>query len=125
MLPPSYTLTNGPIVTASLSDRVGKSLAIVGSRGLCVLDMHKDDGIFNNETSCVEGFHCQVEKFQLKTRQDRWRMFQKRDEQSFIVKAMTWWEQFNGSSEDVIVCVIQYVDGLDPNHYLVAWSSRR
>ena len=135
ILPPSYTMKYGPITIASIGDRFGRSLAVIGSKGLCVLDIHREDISIHNKTnnglceqyatSCLEGFQCQVDNFQLKNKQDRWQMFQRIDEQSFTVVAMAWWEDFNGSNEDIIIAVVKYVDRLHPHNYLVAWSSRR
>jgi hypothetical protein len=103
-----------------------------------VLDIHREDtthhNLSNNSTSstyataCLEGFECQFDKVQFnqfKSTKDHWRMFKKIDEQSFIVKAIEWWEGFNNTKEDVIIAVIEYIDKKQPRNYLVAWSSHR
>ena len=124
---------------AAIANSFGRSLAISGSRGLCVLDIHRDDASIVNAslgsqspssllqlpTSCHEGFECRKDTFQLRTKQDRWRMFSRQEEISFAVKAVTWWEDATDRCEDTIVAVIQYVESFDPSYYIVAWSSRR
>lgn len=124
---------------ATIANCFGRSLAISGSRGLCVLDIHRDDTSIVNAssgsprpnslpqlpTSCFEGFECNKDTFQLRTKHDRWRMFSRQEERSFAVKAVTWWEDASDKCEDTIVAVIQYVESVDPAYYIVAWSSRR
>ncbi len=139
MIPPIYLTGQGPIRIAAIAGRFGRSLVVVGSRGFCVLDIYREDVSVRNavsnplkhnavakfSTSCLEGFQCSTDHFQMKTKQDRWRMFSRNDESSFTVKALTWWENSNTGDEDVIVAVVKYTDTSDPCSYLVAWSSRR
>lgn len=135
MIPTSYSLNNGTIVTAAICEKFGRSIAVIGSRGLCVLDIHREhcskQMTFNSSqsaqysTSCLEGFECEASDFQFKSSKDRWRMFQRLEEQSFTVRAMVWWEGFGGLKEDVILAVVKYVNHVDACYYLVAWSSRR
>lgn len=137
-LPLSYITKYGPVASAALGNRFGRSLAVIGSRGLCVLDINRGDvthhSLSKNVTSpsyataCVEGFECQFDKFQynqFKSTKDHWRMFKRMDEQSFTVKAIVWWEEFNNTKEDIIIAVIEYMDKKDPRNHLVAWSSNR
>ncbi len=107
---------------------------MIGSKGLCVLDIRRESGAIKIDkqsdlskypTSCLRGFQCDVDEFQFKSKHDRWRMFQRTDEQSFTVSAMVWWEDFHGSEEDALVAIIKYSKDPDPSYYLVAWSSRR
>ena len=135
MVPQSYATQNGPIALATICGKFGRSLALFGSKGLCVLDIRRDNDLVDKAktirrnprylTSCVEGFQCDINHFQIKNNLDRWRMFQRRDEQSFTVTAMVWWENFCDCNEDVLICAVSYGGKLFPCHFLVAWSSRR
>jgi len=141
-LPLSYIGKHGPVVSAVIGNRFGRSIAVIGSKGLCVLDIHREDAtqptrsknatVAAYSTACAEGFECQFDKFDFKSSTEHWRMFKRQwrmfkrmDEQTFTVKSMVWWEQFNNTKEDIIVAIIEYADKKDPKNYLVGWSSHR
>lgn len=134
IIPVSYAKKYGPITMASISEKFGRSLIVVGSKGFCILDIHKrdvmkcssDDSPYTQlPTSCAEGFECYVNNTFPKSNINRWRMFQRSNENKFRVLAFTWWEGMNGKNEDGIVAVVEYLDEKDSGLYLVAWSTRR
>lgn len=131
MIPQAYIVKQGPIVSANIGDQYGRSLAIFGSRGLCVLKIHREnmklhyDAKSNDEafnlTTCVEGYECYVDKSCNRRSNDQWLMFHRTQEDLFSVKELCWWENYNGENEDVIVAIITYIKN-PSDHYLVAWS---
>ncbi len=100
------------------------------------LSIGRDDGMYtiNDKGSfpspCTPGFECfaQCSLAGVGSNHPKWRMFGKSDESSFVVQSMTWWErcnQANGSSEDILLGTIQYLDEGNQQYYFAGWSRRR
>ena len=77
---------NGPTVqSASIGEQYGRSLAIFCSKGLCVLNVHREttnshfskvDGEFEGSTTtCTHGFVCEEDEGKAKSTRDQWSMF--------------------------------------------------
>ena len=147
-IPHSYTSTHGPVRLATIGRRIGRSIAVASSRGLCVLDLslvvahngsnERDAG--SDRVRCVVGHACSNSPdaipIGMKNGNAKWRLFRnEKEEQSFRVVAMSWWErntEQNRTSEDLLVAAIEYMSpDKAPNqmqesqYFLVCWSRRR
>lgn len=114
----------------------GRSIAVAGSRGLCVLDLSigKESNINGIDGfppfPCSEGYECKTKSSGLGIglSHPKWRMFNEIEETSFMVKSMVWWERNNvnnGLSEDMILCAVKYSNESSQQYHLAAWSRRR
>jgi len=144
-VPTDYLSQNGPIRISSIGKKFGRSIAVAGHNGLCILDlsMHIEGEKIGKEgdfsTPCTSGFDCDDNSWSgIKSLYPKWRMFGiQEEEQSFTVKSMTWWERGlnTGVSEDILIAVIEYsgentvrnnsLVQSEAQNYLVAWSRRR
>eukprot|EP00957_Ditylum_brightwellii_P172685 13145866-Ditylum_brightwellii.AAC.1 len=158
-----------------MGKRLGRSIAVASERGVCLLDLSRmrssnggggDGNSSSGKTNkrkyspCVQGFVCSssnsnstmntTNHHHLNNNNiSKWRLFgNEKEEQSFRVIAMTWWERDSpsnpGVSDDLLLAVVQYADA-DGDHYhsqvsiggggaarryedqlyLVCWSRRR
>ena len=138
-VPSSYRSSNGCLEIGVIGKKYGRSVAVAASRGVCVLDLsigreenscttlNEDRGF---PSSCIEGHECSVQRplSGVGLNHPKWRMFSKVNETLFSVQNMTWWERshiLNGSSEDVLLCTVNYADEGSQQSYLVGWSRRR
>lgn len=117
VIPPNYLLNNGHCRLAAVSGD-GKSIAVAGDRGLCILDL-----CLRSDTKDSRQSHI--------PHTPQWKLFSRvNDERSFRVVHMVWWDrcqytksQSRKRSDDILFAVIQYsTSGLS---HLVAWSPRR
>ena len=109
-------------------------MAIFCSKGLCVLNVHREttnshfsnvDGeLEGSTTTCTHGFVCEEDEGKAKSTRDQWSMFFRTDENMFSVKSIKWWENYNGDNEDAIIAVITYTNK-PGEYYLVAWSCEK
>ena len=100
-----------------------------------------DRSIGCDRANCVVGHVCSISTdaipIGMKNGNIKWRLFRnEKEEQSFRVIAMSWWERSaekSRSSEDLLVAAIEYISsdsttrkGTQENQYfLVCWSRRR
>ena len=148
-IPLSYATMHGPVRLAAIGRRVGRSIAIASSRGLCVLDLSlmitnngtNDRSIGSDRANCVVGHVCSISTdaipIGMKNGNIKWRLFRnEKEEQRFRVIAMSWWERSaekSRSSEDLLVAAIEYISsdntsrkGTQENQsLLLCWSRRR
>lgn len=152
-IPSTYLSANGPARIATIGRRLGRSIAVSSSRGLCILDLSlmvaksktksaSDSTTLSAgtaQTPCVKGHICSDSSdavpLGMKNVSMKWRLFRNEsEEQSFRVVAMTWWERSaeKSSSEDLLVAAIEYISGGNEavasqsrQYYLVCWSRRR
>eukprot|EP00978_Attheya_sp_CCMP212_P006102 scaffold13748_cov62-Attheya_sp.AAC.1 len=121
-VPGHYLATYGPIQVAAIEKRMGRSLAVAGSRGLCILDMarmwsnrnqHRQEGtdidvndslrcLNQRYSPCIEGSSAASQSsFVFKNVYPKWRYFGSTlEERSFKVHAMSWWEMSVTSPSD-------------------------
>ena len=138
-LPSSYRCSNGCMEIAAVGKKYGRSIAVAASRGFCVLDlsMARDDKMSSSRNKdqctpslCGTGFQCTNQGFSsgVGLNHPKWRMFSEAEETSFSVQTMIWWERenaMNGSSEDILLCSVNYIEDDYRQVYLAAWSRRR
>ena len=147
-IPRSYTSAHGPVHLATIGRRVGRSIAVASSLGLCVLDLSlvvANNRMDEYDTSSDRA-HCTVGRacsnspdaipIGMKNGTVKWRLFRnEKEEQSFRVVAMSWWErnaEKNRTSEDLLVAAIEYISPdkahnqmQESQYFLVCWSRRR
>jgi hypothetical protein len=137
-VPSSYRSSNGCLQIAAIGKN-GRSIAVAASRGFCVLDLSigRDDCLHTKTyeengfpSSCIDGFKCTSKGSSsgVGSSYPKWRMFNEIDEAKFIVQTMTWWENCSkkhGSSEDILLCAVEYADEGSQQYYLAGWSKRR
>lgn len=147
-IPHSYTSAHGSVRLATIGRRIGRSIAVASSRGLCVLDLSlvvpnnvtNDQRTDSNGTHCVVGRACSSSPdaipIGMKNGNVKWRLFRnEKEEQSFRVVAMSWWErnaEKNRASEDLLIAAIEYISPdidhkqkQESQYFLVCWSRRR
>ena len=132
-------MSNGCLKIAAIGEKYGRSIAVAAERGFCILDLSigKDEkSSFSSlknyrrfPSSCEEGFECYKGNTSsgVGAHIPKWKMFNKIDERTFTVQAMTWWERTNVSnriSEDILLSVVRYA-GEGTQCYLAGWSRRR
>ena len=116
-IPPNYLLNNGHSRLGAVSGN-GKSIAVAGDRGLCILDLYLRPDTKDSRQPPIPNI-------------SQWKLFSRvNDEQSFRVARMVWWDrnqyiksQSNERSDDILLAVIQYSQS--SLSHLVAWSRRR
>lgn len=140
-IPSTYIASNGPCRIAAIGKDDGQSIAVAASCGLCILDLSRlkrqekrTNTIDKKNTPCVEGQPCieSATPNPVPSHFPRWKLFSNvRDEQSFRVLGMVWWERCSSAtrtkddaSDDLLLAVIQYSAG-DSTPYLVCWSRKR
>jgi hypothetical protein len=138
-VPSSYRCSNGCLEIAAVGKKYGRSIAVAASLGFCILDLcfGRDERLFagadNDErflSPCTSGFECSEERCSLGVgvHHPKWRLFREIDERSFRVQTMAWWERnsiMQNSSEDILLCTVNYVEEDCDQFYLAAWSRRR
>lgn len=147
LIPAQYYHANGNTRLAAVGRRLGRSIAIASSRGLCVLDlslMIANSEAKSEETNPIENSPCVIgracsqslrnESLGMKITYPKWRLFRNEEqEQSFRVVAMVWWERSSegSTSDDILIAAIEYSSDLaqrdldTSQYYLVCWSRRR
>ena len=139
-VPSSYRCRNGCLEIATVGKKYGRSIAVAASRGFCILDLcfGRDERLLevaNNDggflSPCSSGFECSDEGYSfggVGVNHPKWKMFRQIDERSFQVQTMAWWERhiiMQNSSEDILLCTVNYVEEDCDQFYLAAWSRRR
>jgi len=121
-IPSSYVAVNKRCDNAVISRSLGRTVAVAGERGLCILDL-SNLHVFTDcrHTPCQES----DEKSGAFARSQfpRWKLFRNvNEEQRFKVVDMLFWER-GLEFDDLLVALIQY-NG-DNSSWLVCWSHRR
>ena len=121
-IPSSYVAVNKRCDNAVMSRRQGRTIAVAGQRGLCLLDLSNLQVFTDSRhTSCQES----EEKpgGLARSQFPRWKLFRNvSEEQRFKVVDMLFWER-KLEFDDLLVALIKY-NG-DNSLWLVCWSHRR
>ena len=121
-IPSSYAAVNKRCENAVISRRHGRTIAISGKRGLCLLDLSNLQ-VFTDSihTSCQESY--EKSGGLARSQFPRWKLFRNvREEQRFKVLDMLFFER-GLECDDLLIALIQY-NG-DNSSWLVCWSHRR
>jgi len=135
-IPLGYLLACGPPVIATTGKRWSRCIAVAAERGICSLNCSTDTDPTRKLLGRNEIEQSSAAKLEGKrpTRtHPKWHLFgNEAEEKSFRVVAMNWWEGCDTIGgeidekyfDDILVAVIEVLEGTDQGYYLSSWSHR-